>query len=559
MSDFQGPDKAAATHALNASQAGTTPSHRKSKPRPAPHFDGNAIVAAPVTVDGQAGTRDGAEKRTLGSGVRLVNFGRDHVHMGAVEVGKRTTDDLAITNTTSADADAVADVTVEIQGVDKGQFCLSPNQKLGFDGQRAELQSGRAGEIRIAATPNHVGTNTAALLWHVHSRRPDLGPDYSVRTELAVNAREPGYEAKDAAQVAGMVEVHEQANAKELEILTQEKAELNKDGIVELASLFTDVHTIGENRQAGLKNLQRDMTTNDSPSWPKQLAMKLIENSITSGSKALAKIVSSYLTGPAAALVPVAVDYLAVYVSQEIMAHMHIDEAADVGLAEFFIMQGDACAAAAKTYTKTFRALAKRALVTPDASTAIIALQAAADQMSERAADEQYMAGLKAWSQLQAGGNVYSSAQVSSQDPSPITMRRGKFVVKLAQFDELDSPIRIVGGLWGGVTGQVNKSLKVGFSRGPGGGGKSTDVGQQKSIADIEPILRVEFTALDEFGTERDHAFEKFPDDAHPVYGSTTRAWISRRNQTTSKDFESELLTLVNKQSLSNVIKGDAQ
>ena len=61
---------------------------------------------------------------------------------------------------------------------------------------------------------------------------------------------------------------------------------------------------------------------------------------------------SGYLAGPAAALVPIAVDYLAGYVSQEIMTHMHIDAAADIGLTEFFIMQSDACAATAKTYKK---------------------------------------------------------------------------------------------------------------------------------------------------------------------------------------------------------------
>jgi hypothetical protein len=495
---------------------------------------------------------------------RIVNFVRDHVHMGAVEVGKRTTDELAIANTASADADAVADVTVEIQGTDKGQFRLSPNQKLGFDGQRAEIESGRAGEIRIAATPNHIGTNTASLLWHVHSRRPDLGPAYSVRTELAVNAREPGYEAKDAAQVAGMVEAHREQQIDEM------KAEsfaipppLGDTASAKLILIPNQIGRIRNGRLSALANLQRDLNDADTPRFSHQIWEAAAIKAIKATCNAMATVAAGAIAGPVAAVVaPLLGQVIEHYASQNMITHIHAGKPI-TSTNRFFQSQLDSLAHNAEDEENRYAWLISKARKTETPDVAIIALHAALQRMSAQAAGIQYLTALNEWSCLLAGGAKYQSDIIESQDPSPRTRRQGKLMVGLQQFETPDGELKLARGSWGGVTQRVNRTLRNGRSTAESHDSKVTEPTTQLNLSvpvgAINPILRIEFTIIDEYGTERDHVIEQFPDDAAPVYGSHTKDWLSRRYQLTNRDGAREIVEFIKQQSMHAIIGGGGQ
>ena len=484
---------------------------KKTQPLPK-HVHGNALVVAPVSQ-------------------RLVEFSRSAVGLGAVEVGGRKQDELVIRN--SGHEDDVADVSVAIDGPERSAFSLVPNAAINFDGQAAQFRGGQQAAVSVVVKPLQLGQHAATLVWQVHSRTPGKGPDYVVKTDVTATAREKGYEATDIEKYREIAKQQVAQDAQRTEAIGNAPLpEISTNSFAKHSIYAAVVKRTSEWRTHAVANLQHDLASKDSVSWSEQVGWSAVAFALTQSCKVMATVGAGFFGGTRLE----AVAKVAFAKAGDVVAGGLVQTAHPAGnSAAFFQAQFNALAHAEDTAIDALVALdvitlsAQGSVERNDAVARVLrGLQAQRDG----AAEVQYMASLKAWSLLRAGGGSYTGENSSNYDPNPLRGRIGKLLVKVRAFETPDAPLQLVKGAWG-ANQQVNVALRTGVSGNASGTLHSTPQTETlhagASVGEINPILRIEFAAKDRFGIERDHVIEKFPDDHSPVYGCDTGVWLADR------------------------------
>ncbi len=501
----------AAEPVTDAKAAG--PAHPSKKPQPLPkHVQGSALVAAPISQ-------------------RLVEFSRGAVGLGAVEVGGRKQDELVIRNV--GHEDDIADVSVAIDGPDRSAFSLVPNAAINFDGQAAQFRGGQHAAVSVVAKPLQLGQHAATLVWQVHSRTPSHGPDYVVETVVTATARENGYEAADNEKYRAIAKQQgEQEALRRKAIGDVPLRGISENSLSAQASFVGVVMATADWRTHAVSNLQHDLASKDDMSWSEHAGWAAVTFALTQGCKTMAAVGAGVFGGT----------------RLEAVAKVAFSKASDIFTSGLVRPAHPTCDSAA-FFQAQFNALAHAKDAAIDALVVLDVIALSAQDPAERndavarvlrglqaqrdgAAEVQYLASLKAWSLLQAGGSSYSGENSANYDPNPLRGRAGKLLVKVCAFETPDAPLQLARAAWG-TNQRVTMALRSGVSGNASGKPNSTPqtatLHAAATVGEINPILRIEFAAKDRFGIERDHVIEKFPDDHSPVFGSETGVWLADR------------------------------